>query len=243
MPVPGSLDQHYDVAPEEYWDSSYFQVDPNYFAGEIGTYLRLSGRKAETCTALDIGAGVGKAMIALSHAGFSVRGIEPSPQFRRAALERMGIEPGNLLLASLETADFPANSFDFINFGAVLEHVTDPAEMLKKTVQWLRPGGLMYVEVPSSAFLLSRLVRLFYRLTGADYVINTCPMHVPYHLYEFGLESFLKHGSAAGYSVAFHEYYPCAGYMPRWLIPPFNAVMQWTDTGMQLAVWLKRNET
>jgi hypothetical protein len=72
------------------------------------------------------------------------------------------------------------------------------------------------------------------------FVINTCPMHVPYHLYEFGLESFRKHGAGAGYSVAFHEYYPCAGYMPRWLIGPFNSVMKWTNTGMQLAVWLRK---
>lgn len=100
----------------------------------------------------------------------------------------------------------------------------------------------MYVEVPSSAFLLSRIVRLFYWFTGAgDYVINTCPMHVPFHLYEFGLESFTRHGLKAGYSVALHQYYPCASYMPRWAISPFNAIMRRTRTGMQLAVWLTKH--
>jgi 2-polyprenyl-3-methyl-5-hydroxy-6-metoxy-1,4-benzoquinol methylase len=240
MPIPQELAQHYDVTPENYWTDSYFQVNPDYFAGQIATYERLSKRDPHASTALDIGAGVGNAMVALSRAGFEVRGLEPSASFRRAAIERMGIAPGQLTLDSVESADLPPNSFDFVNFGAVLEHLTDPAEALRKTVMWLKPGGLMHVEVPSSAFLLSRLVRLFYRLSGANYVINTCPMHVPYHLYEFGLESFVRHGPGAGYSVAFHEYYPCAGYMPQWLVLPFNAVMKWTDTGMQLAVWLRR---
>jgi len=65
-------------------------------------------------------------------------------------------------------------------------------------------------------------------------------MHTPYHLYEFGLKSFEKHSPGAGYAVAFHEYYPCATNMARWLARPFNAVMKWTDTGMQLAVWLRK---
>ena len=144
------------------------------------------------------------------------------------------------LVSIVEDAVFPEDSFDFINFAAVLEHLADPATALQKLTGWLKPDGVMYVEVPSSAFLLSRLVRLFYQLTGSDYVINTCPMHVPYHMYEFGLKSFTCHGRQTGYTVVFHEYFPCAGYMPKVLIRPFNAVMRWTDTGMQLAVWLRK---
>ncbi|GAC1474963.1 MAG: hypothetical protein NVSMB9_26390 [Isosphaeraceae bacterium] len=247
MPVPESLGQHYDVAPEDYWNESYFRVEPDHFAGQISTFRRLfEGRRdtSQTYSALDIGAGIGKAMIALEQAGFDTYGIEPSASFRRAAIERMRVKEKRLQLASVEDADYPDASFEFINFAAVVEHLADPAIALRKSVKWLKPGGLMYVEVPSSAFLLSRLVRLFYRLTLAgEYVINTCPMHVPYHLYEFGLESFNRHGARAGYSVAFHEFFPCAGYMPRCIIGPFNTVMRWTNTGMQLAVWLKRGDS
>jgi SAM-dependent methyltransferase len=241
MPLPEHLDQHYDVPPENYWADSYFRVDPDYLTGQIGTFARLSGRVPQVCSALDIGTGIGKAMVALEHAGFDVHGIEPSASFHGAAIARMGIQAGRLQLASVEDATYPRESFDFINFAAVLEHLAAPAAALRKAVEWLKPDGLMYVEVPSSGFLLSRLVRLFYRLTGAgEYVINTCPMHVPYHLYEFKLDSFLRHGAVAGYEVAFHEYYSCAAYMPRWLIGCFDAVMSWTDTGMQLAIWLRK---
>jgi SAM-dependent methyltransferase len=239
MPVPACVAQHYDVEPEQYWRESYFQADPTYLQSQIRMLLKLSGRPAGG-RVLDIGAGIGKAMIALERAGFDAEGVEPSAAFRQAAIERMGVSGARLHLASIEDAAFPENSFDFINFAAVLEHLVDPARVLSKIVTWLKPDGLMYVEVPSSAFLLSRLVRVFYRLTGADYVINTCPMHVPYHLYEFGLESFRRHGRRAAYSLVFHEYYPCGAYMPKVLIGPANSVMRWTNTGMQLAVWLRK---
>jgi SAM-dependent methyltransferase len=240
MPLPERLEQHYDVPPEEYWPDSYFQVDPTYAGALINRFTELTGRPAAACTALDVGAGIGKGLKALARAGFRVTGIEPSPSFYRAAIDRMGIPEGQLQLASVEDARFPDGSFDVINFGAVLEHLADPAGVLAKAIAWLRPGGLMYVEVPSSAFLMTRLVRLFYRATGSGFVINTCPMHPPYHLFEFGLKSFTRHGARAGYAVAFHEYFPCAGQMPRPLVGFFNRVMGLTGTGMQLAVWLER---
>jgi hypothetical protein len=87
---------------------------------------------------------------------------------------------------------------------------------------------------------MSKLARWFYRVTGSDYVVNLCPMHAPYHLYEFTLQSFQAHGKACGYQVAHHEYYVCESYMPRVVKPLFDAAMRATKTGMQLAVWLRK---
>jgi SAM-dependent methyltransferase len=240
IPIPQNIDQHYGVEPEEYWHEEYFKADPDYLGHQLKTFTRLTGRLPKESSALDIGAGIGKGMRALDKAGFVTYGIEPSASFRNAAVEQMGIVRDRLTPTSLEDASFPQASFDFINFAAVLEHLVDPAGALGKAVRWLTPGGLMYVEVPSSAFLLTRLVRFYYRLTGTDYVINTSPMHPPYHLYEFGVESFRRNGNRAGYDVAFHEYFPCAAYVPSILIKPLNAIMSMTNTGMQLAVWLRR---
>jgi SAM-dependent methyltransferase len=38
--------------------------------------------------------------------------------------------------------------YDLITFNKVLEHVADPIAMLQKSRQHLRPGGVVYVEVP-----------------------------------------------------------------------------------------------
>ncbi|CAN5287436.1 hypothetical protein BH10PLA2_BH10PLA2_15990 [soil metagenome] len=242
-PVPKSIEQHYGVPPETYWKAEYFAPDPEYLHGVLNCFESVYGKriKGAGLQALDVGAGIGKAMIALSNAGFLTKGIEPSEPFYRKALEITGIPADRLNLEAVEDAEFEIGTFDFINMAAVAEHFYDPASAIAKASRWLKPGGLIHIEVPSSKYMMSRLARYFYKLTGSDYVVNTCPMHAPYHLYEFTLESFRHHGKANDYRVAHYDYYVCESYMPRLVKPLFNALMKATNTGMQLAAWLKGN--
>ena len=122
----------------------------------------------------------------------------------------------------------------------MLEHLYDPSGAITKTLKWLKTGGLIFVEVPSSSWLINRCGNLFYRVTGADYVANLSPMHPPYHLYEFGLSSFEQNGPRSGYAVAHHQIYVCQTYMPKILDPILRRIMKSTNTGMQLEVWLKK---
>ncbi len=243
QPVPASLSDHYGVPPETYWTSQYFAVSEDYFARPIETFQRLwrNPLQRKTPAVVDIGAGIGKAMHSLSRAGFDTWGIEPSDPFWQRAIDRMQIPSDRLQLTSVEEAEFAPESFDWVCFGAVLEHLFDPSASLLKAFDWLRPGGLIYMEVPSSDYLMSRLCKLFYRATGAgDYVINTCPMHAPFHLFEFTPHSFELHAEAHGHEVAFQQYLVCDSYMP-W---PANRLFQWwmgaTNTGMQLEIWLRK---
>jgi hypothetical protein len=107
MPTPTSLEQHYYIAPEDYWGDLHFEAGE--LSSLIGTFTWLSGTYPHSCTALDIGAGVGRAMIALGRASFDVHGIEPSPSFRRAAIDRTGVPEGWLKLASVEAAELPTS--------------------------------------------------------------------------------------------------------------------------------------
>lgn len=239
QPVPFDLHDHYGIPPEEYWGEQHFIVDESYFQAEIATAKKLIDFK-EGMKSLDIGAGLGKAMIALQKAGFESHGFEASKPFYERAVSKMGISPDKLKQQMLENADYPDDNFDFITFGAVLEHLYDPSESITKAMKWLKPGGVMQIEVPSSDWLIAKIINLFYWLKRTDYVSNLSPMHEPFHLYEFGLKSFQQHASKYGYELAFHEYYVCQTYMPRiadFLLKPY---MKWTNTGMQLCVWLRK---
>jgi len=239
MAIPESIQDHYGVAPDAYWKEEYFALKEDYFSLEINRLNQLRSI-APGMKALDIGAGVGKCMIALERAGFETYGCEPSSTFHRFALEKMKIDPSRLLCASLEEAEYPTESFDFITFGVVLEHLYRPGAGIEKALRWLRPGGLIHIEVPSSRWLIHRLVNAYYRMRGTDYVANLSPMHQPFHLYEFSLESFQAHGRKAGYEVAFHEQYVCDTYMPHWMDRILRPIMRSTNTGMQLCVWLRK---
>lgn len=239
QPMPFNIQEHYGVPPGNYWKEKYFVQDENYFASKIETLKELmpinKGAKA-----LDIGAGLGKCMIALNKAGFDSYGIEPSEPFFQRALEKMKIEPDRLKLGMIEDVDYPENEFDFITFGAVLEHLYNPSESIDKALRWLKPGGIIHIEVPSSKWLINKLVNLFYKLRGTDYVGNISPMHLPFHLYEFDLKSFEIHGEQNSYKVVRHQHFICDTYMPEFIDPLLKYLMRKTETGMQLCVWLQK---
>lgn len=242
LPLPIDIGQHYDVPPEEYWNSSFFASNPAHFEREL-TKLKSLMRIVPGMKSLDIGSGIGKAMVAMAKAGFDSYGLEPSASFRKRSLDAMAIPGSRIQLAAVETAKFDRESFDFISFGAVLEHLADPSRALQRAIGWLRPNGIVHVEVPSSRWLLARLANQFYKLTGAGSSANLSPMSRPFHLYEFHEKSFQMHGKKFGYRIAETEYFVCDTYLPGLLSafsPLARAVMRYSNSGMQLTVWLTK---
>jgi len=229
---------HYGEA-KDYWSQDYFEEDRAYFLKEIAEARSLLA-EIEEPRALDIGAGIGKAMQAMTAAGFDTYGIEPGEDFRAVAIKR-GVPAERLQFAGVENASFEPESFDFIAFGAVLEHLADPAGSLERAIGWLKPHGIIQLEVPSSKWLISRLVNLYFRLLGTTYVTNISPMHPPFHLFEFGLRSFKLHGEYAGYEIAAHRFSVCSIiHIPKPLHPFLRWYMERSGTGMQLTVYLRK---
>ena len=240
QPIPENLQDHYGIPPEDYWKPKYFNIDPTYFSVQIQKAKELINFQ-QGMKALDIGAGIGKGMISLANAGFDTYGFEPSQTFRQKAIEEMKINPDKIKLGGIEDVDFPENSFEFISFGAVLEHLYDPNESIKKAIHWLKPNGIIHIEVPSSKYLITKLFNLYYKIIGSNYVSNLSPMHEPYHLYEFGLKSFKENGELLNYKIADYEYSVASIYhIPKVFQPILKWYMKKTNTGMQITVWLKK---
>lgn len=245
LPLPGCIEDHYAVPPETYWTDEYFELSDRHLFEEISRAKNLLFHSVSDISislkALDVGAAIGKGMLALEREGFNAWGLEPSPTFRRMAIDRMGIQSDRLQLSSIEKAQWPADHFHYITFGAVLEHLYDPAFCIERALSWLKPGGVIHAEVPSSDYLLHHLLNGYYRLIGTSYVANVSPMHSPYHLYEFTPQSFESLGQRLGFMLADHSYHPASGrFVPRQLYPFFFRWMKATKTGMQLTVWLRK---
>ncbi|MBJ7533223.1 class I SAM-dependent methyltransferase [Rhodomicrobium vannielii ATCC 17100] len=239
MPMPRSLDDHYGIPPETYWKDHYFKPAPDYFGTQIDAAKALLGPR-EHLTALDIGAGVGKAMRAMRNAGFDVWGIEPSLTFHNKAIELGGLPAERLQCASVENATFAPRFFDFITFGAVLEHLYDPSASIAKALTWLKDDGIIHIEVPSSNYLMSKILNFYFRAVGTNYVTNISPMHSPYHLYEFTPTSFEVNGARIGYTVARHHIEVASiRHVPSMVKPLMRYVMDRQGSGMQLVVYLR----
>ena len=189
QPIPFDLQDHYGTPPEQYWKAEYFVWHKEYFSTVIGIAKKLLDFK-HGMKALDIGAGLGKAMLSMENEGFEASGFEPSVPFYERAISKMGIKSEQLKLGAIEDVEYPESAFDFITFGAVFEHVYEPALSLEKALNWLKPNGIIHIEVPSSCWLMPKFMNLYFKLRGTNYVTNLSPMHTPFHLHEFDLKSF-----------------------------------------------------
>jgi ubiquinone/menaquinone biosynthesis C-methylase UbiE len=242
QPVPFDIQDHYGIPPDSYWKPNYFETEETYFSNQITVAKNLLQDK-KNAIALDVGAGIGKCMIALEKAGFEAYGLEPSNPFYEKAIMQMKISSRKLKLGSIEEVEYEKTFFDFITFGAVFEHLYHPAINLKKALGWLKPNGIIHIEVPSSKWLIAKMINLYYKLIGTNYVTNLSPMHVPFHLYEFDLRSFQALGKQLGFSVVEYKYDVCEIYfIPKFLHAVFREFMKWTNTGMQLTVYLRKND-
>lgn len=241
QPIPASLHDHYDMPGEEYWNDN--RASPEADPDAVERFSRMRGLYplSPAPTALDVGVGSGFTAKAMIAAGFDFQGFEPIPQFRQLALKSLGLPEDRIALAGIEDADYPPESFDLINFGAVLEHLYDPDASLAKAIGWLRSGGRIVLEVPSSDWLLARLINRYFRLRGTAYVTNCSPMHSPYHLYEFTAKSFALHGKRRGYRVEELRIEPGIDpTLPAMVNRILSPVMATTDTGMMLHAVLQK---
>lgn len=240
QPIPFDIQDHYGLPLEDYWKPEYFEWAPIYFAEQIKTAKELLPFK-RGMTALDVGVGIGKCMVSLNNAGFDTYGFEPSEPFYKMAVSKMKINPDRLRLGKIEELDYPENSFDFITFGAVFEHLYHPAKSLEMALKWLKSNGIIHIEVPSSQHFMAKIINWYFRMRGTNYVTNISPMHPPFHLYEFGLRSFEELAKKLNYSIVNYHYDVCSiSHVPKLLHPFFRCYMKLTNTGMQLTVYLRK---
>lgn len=240
QPVPFDISDHYGIPPESYWQPSYFSITPQYFRSQIDTFKRLV-KFEEGMKALDIGAGIGKCMKVLEASGFDAYGFEPSQPFHERAISKMGISPEKLKLGQVENVDYPPDTFDFITFGAVFEHLYHPRQSLEKALEWLKKGGVVHIEVPNSRHLMAGIIDAYYRVRGTNYTTHLSPMHSPFHLYEFHIKSFEALSAKLGYKIIHKEYMiGSIRNFPRVLHPILRWLIKSTNRGLQLTVWLQK---
>ncbi len=116
---------------------------------------------------LDIGCGLGRALVLASLLGFEVAGTEYDPdaiQFCKGLLPNAKFVQGNL-----HEAKFLSGSFDFVLLYHVIEHVRDPHVLLAEIRRVLKPNGICFIGTPN----IDAPVYGFHR------VLSFLSLHVP----------------------------------------------------------------
>lgn len=95
---------------------------------------------------LDIGSGPGFFLLNGKKRGWQVKGIEPSIKAMEHSRD-LGLEVEHGFFSEQTALDL--GTFDAINLGLVLEHITDPAGMLKLIHNQLNDDGIVCIVVPN----------------------------------------------------------------------------------------------
>jgi SAM-dependent methyltransferase len=122
--------------------------------------IRVGGREAAIIPfrgagrLLDVGCAGGKDLERFQEMGWNVTGVELSPSAASVARARLGCE---VFVGDFEQVALGAESYDVVRFSHTLEHLPSPRRALEKAHRVLRPGGLLWIEVPNAASLERRL--------------------------------------------------------------------------------------
>ena len=110
---------------------------------------------------LDLGCGGGRHSAPLAEAGFSVVGLDLSPELLAAARTRLG-PSGRLVRADMRALPFAERSFDavtsfFTSFG-YFTAAGDDARVLEGMARVVHPGGGLLLDLPDRAATIDGLV-------------------------------------------------------------------------------------
>src|SRR5438105_414530 len=138
-------------------DSTVYEAES---AGRLKTatrHMKMVERYARPGRLLDVGCASGLFLSLAHRTGWQVTGVEPSEVlFRKAEAALKDI--GEVYCQTLEAANLPAGSFDALTLWDVLEHVPDPLGFLQTCRDLLRPGGLLFLNIPNLDSLESKLL-------------------------------------------------------------------------------------
>jgi 2-polyprenyl-6-hydroxyphenyl methylase/3-demethylubiquinone-9 3-methyltransferase len=135
----------------------------------ISSLCNLSGQNV-----LDVGCGGGILADAMARKGATVTGIDLSTKALKVAqLHALEAQtPGvsyREVSAEAMAAEMPA-SFDVVTCMEMLEHVPDPASVVKACAQLVKPGGWVFFST------LNRNPKSFlFAIVGAEYILNLLP--------------------------------------------------------------------
>ncbi|GEM_PF-390402 len=164
---------------------------PHSVLGRLKIWLRGIGNQGHFfarpgMNVLDYGCGAGGSLLEVRKLGADGYGVEVDTNVRQVA-DLYGL---NIHIGTLSDAPFEGIEFDLISLNQVIEHVTEPANLLSALAERLRARGILVVSFPNVG-------SIYRRLFGRRWI----NWHVPYHQLHFNRHSFEALCSRAGLQV------------------------------------------
>lgn len=187
-PRPHDADQYYREHYRVAYKSAYTPRMKHVFRAGKVALSRLAKMRtllSSPKTVLDVGSGGGEFAYLLASLGHCVTGIEPNRGYAEHAVTHYGITSH---IGLVQDSVLPPDTFDVITIWHVLEHLENPRTVLKRLHSWLKPDGVLIVEVPNVEATCQSPKSTFHEA----------------HLYNFNVATLLKLATITGFDEAAH---------------------------------------
>lgn len=94
---------------------------------------------------LDVGCGNGGFLCNAAEAGWTVSGVDPDLR-ALAAASSLGFD---IRQGGIEAFAEERDRFDAVTLSHVIEHLHDPAKVIRAAYRLLKPGGILYIDTPN----------------------------------------------------------------------------------------------
>lgn len=168
---------------------------------------------------LELGCGRGELLKGALNRRWSAYGVEMTEDYIRVARSH-GVK---VECSSIEDCKSLEQTYDVVLLAAILEHLYDPMETLRRIKNALRPGGLLFIDVPNEESLTMRIGNLYMRARGRNWAINLSPTFSPFHVVGFSPTSLRNTLASIGFDIHTLD-------VPKWN----NALPQGTTIGQRI---------
>ncbi|MBM3206979.1 MAG: methyltransferase domain-containing protein [Candidatus Staskawiczbacteria bacterium] len=164
------------ILPDPYFKLPGLRFSYGYQFDLIKKYVK------SNATILDYGCGTGHFLANANHHGFSCDGAEFNPDYIK--LLSSSFEQSNFYSIENVLSDKFRRTYDVIRLSNVLEHLTNPKQVIEKLSKHLNPGGIFLVEGPiEENFCIATAFRKLYFKLSALIRPNRTVSDPPYHIF------------------------------------------------------------
>jgi SAM-dependent methyltransferase len=119
---------------------------------------------AKPGTMLDLGCGSGWFLAEMRDKGWRVHGVEPGLDAARLGREIYALD---IFAGTIEEANYPTFTFDYVRSNHSFEHLNNPRQVLSEIRRVLKPNGKLLIGVPNVEGLAARFFGRYWWYLGA----------------------------------------------------------------------------
>lgn len=108
----------------------------------------------------------------LDYAGDRGQMMEGGPGREKFVFDISGVEPVAGVVSIADERDLAGRTFDLVLLCGVVEHFSAPLDAVRGVSRYVRPGGLLYIEVPDEQYEIDRIPRGRWYRAWLDFLLR-----------------------------------------------------------------------